>query len=97
MGLQLKKNQDEKCNGVALQNEASEMESEKFAASNEDEDLDSDEANDLESDMSDISSRMKRNVNVDNSGMTTPSDEKSLQSSSKSVVQNSELPEVCYS
>ncbi|CDP15054.1 unnamed protein product [Coffea canephora] len=90
----LKKNQDEKCNGVALQNEASEMESEKFAASNEDEDLDSDEANDLESDMSDISSRMKRNVNVDNSGMTTPSDEKSLQSSSKSVVQNSELPEV---
>lgn len=95
--MQLKKNQDEKPNGVALQNELSEMESQKFAVNNEDEDLDSCETNDLESNISDISSRMKSNVNVENSEMTTSSDKKSLESSTGSVLQNAESAEVCHS
>ncbi|KAL3512609.1 hypothetical protein ACH5RR_025326 [Cinchona calisaya] len=90
----LKKDQDEKPNGVASQNKTTGMESEEFAANSEDEDLDSNEANKLESNVSDISCRMKRNVHVENIEMAIQSDEKSLESSSRSAMQISESSEI---
>lgn len=91
--LQLKKTQDENHNGTAPGSKKTEMEEEKFMANDGDENLDSDEAIDLDGNISDISSRMRRNANI-NPEMTSQSDEKSVELSSRFVVQNSELPEV---
>ncbi|KAI5664979.1 hypothetical protein M9H77_24302 [Catharanthus roseus] len=89
----LKKTQDENHNGTAPGSKKTEMEEEKFMANDGDENLDSDEAIDLDGNISDISSRMRRNANI-NPEMTSQSDEKSVELSSRFVVQNSELPEI---
>lgn len=80
---------------MALLKKTSELESEKFALNNEDDDLDSDEAVELQSYVGDISSCLERYVNIENSVVATQSDEKGPQSNPRFVSQSSESLEVC--
>lgn len=88
----MKKRQEVKPNGSSLDCEMNEMESEK-SVENDNENSESDEVIDSECNITDISLHLRKSVGI-NADTTSQSDEKSTESSSRFVVQNSNLDEI---
>ncbi|KAK3000790.1 hypothetical protein RJ639_022024 [Escallonia herrerae] len=84
----IKRNLDGKSNGVALDSKSNLIETMNSAENDGNGNLDYNEVDDMEINVDEISRHMNRNVIVEDSKMAVRSDEKSHESSSKSVVQN---------
>ncbi|KAK2968262.1 hypothetical protein RJ640_030312 [Escallonia rubra] len=84
----IKRNLDGKSNGVALGSKSNLIETMNSAENDGNGNLDYNEVDDMEINVDEISCHMDRNVIVEDSKMAVRSDEKSHESSSKSVVQN---------
>lgn len=90
----IKKNKNEELSNISLESSTCPIEVVQYAANDKDENMDYDDAVDMECDIDYISSNMERNVMVDSSEVAVRSDVKTHESSSNFSMSNSVSSEV---